>query len=255
MQTFSPSLHRSFGFAACPLLAGTMAAACSDDGNLLGTENGGKGGGGQPMAGSSSGGSSGLAGTGANGGKGGEGGSAPGGSAGNAASGNANGGASSGGAGGEPACEQGLCIRANVCLDRCGGSQVYTGCCACPANTVEELTCTGSGGNGGGGGSGADCAGETCAANETCVGYRVVGGAVFPPDQNNECPAGRHLEANTCQYDFSYTCATLTNCNAPSATCRCAPGTDCANTTQCRLPPTSAWLDPDAQLVCELLAP
>jgi hypothetical protein len=146
-----------------------------------------------------------------------------------------------------------LCIRANVCLDHCDGSEVYSGCCPCPANTVEQLTCSGSGGSGGG--NGGDCVGETCAANETCVGYRTVGGAVTPPDQNGECTPGRHVEGNTCQSDFAYTCATLSNCSSPGATCRCAAGTECANTTICRLPQASTWLSASAELVCELQAP
>jgi hypothetical protein len=95
----------------------------------------------------------------------------------------------------------------------------------------------------------------TCAANQSCVAYRTVGGAVMPPDADGKCMDGRHVEGNTCQADFGYTCAELTGCSAPAATCHCAPGTACANSTVCRLPSSSPWLDTSADLVCELLAP
>jgi hypothetical protein len=77
----------------------------------------------------------------------------------------------------------------------------------------------------------------------------------MPPDAEGKCMAGRHLEGNMCQSDFGYTCAELTGCSAPAATCRCAPSTQCSNSTVCRLPSDSPWLDTSAELVCELQAP
>lgn len=250
------SLHRPIAFGFWLLSTCAVGAACSDDGNLLGSENsagsGAQAGSGSAQAGSGSA----QAGSGVSAGAAavaGGGGASAGGSSSQAGhAGTSSGGAMAGtaGAGGTAACDFGLCARANVCFDHCGGTVVYTGCCPCAANTVEQLVCEGAGGAGSG-----DCVGETCAANETCVAHRTVGGAIMPPDQNNQCMTGRHLEGSMCQADFSYSCATLTGCSAPSATCRCAAGTDCAGTTVCRLPQASAWLDTDAELVCELLAP
>jgi hypothetical protein len=37
----------------------------------------------------------------------------------------------------------GECLIANQCVDQCGGTLVYTGCCACPPCSVNKLTCTG----------------------------------------------------------------------------------------------------------------
>jgi hypothetical protein len=249
----------SYGVLAVFLaLAPLTFAACGDDGNVLGSD-GGAGGASGGMAGSNSGGSS-TAGSahagmqssaGVSSGGSANGGMTTGGTASNAGS--ANGGTASGGG---PNCSTGQCIRANVCLDQCGGDVVvYTGCCACPKNSVEQLTCSGAGGQGSGGQGSTDCAGSTCNASQTCVAYRTVGGTVDLPDQNNHCPTGRHLEGNYCLSDFAYTCAELTGCAAPANTCRCAANTACANTTVCSLPTASAWLDPAAELVCQLLAP
>ena len=174
------------------------------------------------------------------------------GSGGTAAGGTTNGGsAGSGGA----SCEAGLCVRPNTCLSECGGDVVYTGCCQCEAGTVEQLSCSANGGQGSGGQASADCVGKTCTSSQTCVAYRTVGGAIFPPDAQGQCTTGKHLEGNNCQSDFGYTCAELSGCSAPAATCRCAQNTQCSNTTVCRLPSDSAWLDKSADLVCELQAP
>lgn len=205
----SASLHHPVAFGFWLLATCAAAAACSDDGNLLGSENSAGSGGAQAGSGGT------QAGTGG----------AQAGSAGTqAGAGTSAGGAVVAGAGGSDS--------------EGGGSQGGDGG-------------TSSGGASGGG----DCVGETCAANETCVAHRVIGGAISPPDADNQCMAGRHLEGSYCQADFMYSCATLTGCSTPSATCRCAAGTDCAGTTVCRLPAASVWLDTDAQLVCELLAP
>jgi hypothetical protein len=241
-------------------VAGTMTvAACGDDGNLLGSD------GSAGKAGSASAGS--LSGTGDVGiqaGSGNGGNANSGGTAGTAANGgNANGGTASGGTatnggtanGGAAACNMGQCIRANVCFDECDGNVVYTGCCGCPAGTVEQLSCTSSGGQGSGGQASGECVGTTCTAAQTCVAYRTVGGAIFPPDAQGMCMEGRHVEGQSCQADFGYTCAELTGCDASGAKCRCAANTECANTTDCRAPTASAWLDASAHLVCELLAP
>ena len=231
-----------------------MFAACGDDGNLLGSDN---------AAGSTSGGNAGNSNAAASGHAGAQtsagansGGSAnTGGSAdtgGSASAGHASGGA---GSGGGPDCNLVECAVANVCLDHCGGNVVYTGCCRCDAGTVDQRSCNSAGGQGSGGQGNMGCVGETCSASQTCVGYRTVGGAVEPPSQNNTCPTGKHVEGNLCLADFGYTCAELTGCDAPAATCRCAADTECANTTVCRLPTASAWLDSSAELVCERQVP
>jgi hypothetical protein len=42
-------------------------------------------------------------------------------------------------------CDIRECLVANTCLDKCGGSVVYTGCCSCLAPDVNQNTCGGSG--------------------------------------------------------------------------------------------------------------
>jgi hypothetical protein len=113
-----------------------------------------------------------------------------------------------------------------------------------------------AGGQGGSAGqTSTECVGQTCTAGQTCVAYRTVGGAIVAPDTNDECDPGRHLESNTCQPDFGYTCSALTNCSAPAENCHCAAGSKCANTNSCRLPSDAAWLDPSADLICEQQVP
>jgi hypothetical protein len=239
---------RAPSFSLLFLVAGpAVFAACGDDGNVLGSD--------------SAAGSSGQAGTGGSAGSANTAGSGQAGSLTNAganAGGTTSGGTSSAagktGAGGA-SCAIPECLRANVCLDKCGGSEVSSGCCACPASTVEESTCTAAGGQGSGGQTGSDCAGMTCTASQTCVAYRTVGGAVFPPGAGGKCTTGRHLENNMCENDFAYACAGLTGCSAPAATCHCAANTKCANANFCSLPTASAWLDTSAELVCEQQVP
>ncbi|MET0794365.1 MAG: hypothetical protein ABW061_22775 [Polyangiaceae bacterium] len=161
--------------------------------------------------------------------------------------------------GGAPSCDQVECFRANVCLDQCGGKVLYSGCCACGEGTVEELSCGAAGGSGGSGGSGgasSACAGrQTCAPGQACVGYRAIGGAVILPDADGKCAITKHLEDGRCQNDFTYTCAELSGCSAPDATCRCEAHTACGTTNVCRLPMDGAWLDKAVVLVCELQVP
>jgi len=58
-------------------------------------------------------------------------------------------GASPGGAGATAlggksgSCEVMECFVANTCLDKCGGSVVYIGCCSCEPPSVNKLTCSG----------------------------------------------------------------------------------------------------------------
>jgi len=263
------------------LLFGAPAifSACGDDGNVAGAggnagqatsgnanSSGHANGGNANSSGHANGGNANSAGH-ANGGNanssGGAGGS---GEAGSAHAGAApNGGTGSGGlnnsggkaGGGASGCEISECLRANVCLDQCGGKVVSSGCCACGEGTVDELSCSTAGGQGGGGsgGSGSTCAGQTCASGQACVGYRTVGGAITAPDADGKCMATKHLEDSRCQNDFAYTCAELSGCSAPAATCHCAASAACANTNVCRLPIDAAWLDKAAVLVCELQAP
>jgi hypothetical protein len=232
----------SFCLLALFLVAGpAVFAACGDDGNVLGSD-GGAGSSGQASGGGSAGSSntagSGHAGTLTNAGM-------------------TSGGTSSGGktGAGGATCNIPECLRANVCLDKCGGNVLSSGCCTCPASTVEESSCTAAGGQGSGGQGSSDCAGMTCTTSQTCVAYRTVGGAIFPPDAGGQCMAGRHVENNMCQADFAYTCAALSGCSAPAATCHCAANTPCANTNICRLPRAAAWLDTSADLVCEQQVP
>jgi hypothetical protein len=154
--------------------------------------------------------------------------------------------------GGGPACEMNECLRANVCLDKCGGTVVYTGCCACEAPAVDELSC-GAGGAGAGGSNSA-CGSATCDPDQTCVAHRRVGGAPILPNAGS-CPIGKHVEGNTCVNDFAYACAALVDCAMPSATCQCAEASTCGYTDGCLLPNKAAWLDTDADLVCEQHAP
>lgn len=46
--------------------------------------------------------------------------------------------------GGAWSCETGECFAANTCLDKCGGSVLYIGCCECEPPSVNQFTCTGT---------------------------------------------------------------------------------------------------------------
>jgi hypothetical protein len=268
LKTTAPRLSSRasapFGLLVAFLIAGPVTfAACGDDGNVLGSDNGAGGSAGsmssagsahagtQASAGKSSGGT--TAGGSGNGGDTMSGGETNSGGANSSGGTTAGGGTNAGGRGGTGAlCETAECARANVCLDKCGGTVLYTGCCRCDANQIEQTTCA----SGGGGGQGStDCAGTTCTASQTCVAYRTVGGAIFTPDAQGMCMSGKHVEGDKCQADFAYTCAELTGCSAPSTTCHCATGTKCSNANACRLPSPAAWLDASADLVCEQQAP
>ena len=248
-----------FGLLALFLVAAPVGfAACSDDGNILGSEgnagmaNGGTAG--NATAGSAHAGtmtSAGTAGSTLTGGANSTGGSNSMGGIHSTGGTHSTGGSS--GTGGTTCPTE--CFRANVCLDKCGGNVVYTGCCECGALTVEELSCGNSGGQGSGGTTSSDCVGMTCTANQTCVAYRTVGGAVTAPDTAGNCPTGRHVENHLCQSDFAYTCVELAGCTAPAATCRCPANTKCANDNVCSLPTSVAWLDTSADLVCEQPVP
>ena len=231
------------------VISATTVAACSDDGNVLGSD--GTAGNAAQMGGSAGSGQSGSATTAGKGGTMGSGGTTA-----SAGLGGTIGGAA-GTSGSASGCATSECFRANVCLDECGGKVVYTGCCACAPPLVEELTCsTGSGGEAGeGGASGSDCVGMTCASGESCVAYRTVGGAIVEPDTNNQCKTGWHLEGTLCGPDPGYTCTALLNCPAPAATCSCPAGSKCAQSNICKLPGTAPWLDPSAVLLCEQQVP
>jgi len=110
------------------------------------------------------------------------------------------------------------------------------------------------------------CVGATCTATEVCVAYRVVGGVALGPDDAGNCPSGHHLEGigptAFCLADFAYRCVPLMGCASTPVTCSCAaaPGAETASTCPsgypfCRNPSPATWLDPAAQLICELLAP
>jgi hypothetical protein len=249
------------GLLALSFAAGTLTfAACGDDGNFIGSDEA-AGSSGQAAGGSAGAAHAGTTSTGggtggktSNGGTTNTGGTTSNGGTTNTGGTTSNGGSTSNGGTtgtGGATCETGLCARPNTCLDKCGGEVVYTGCCQCVAPAVNSLSC----GTGGQGGSGSgSCVGMTCDAGQSCVAHRTVGGALFPPGPEG-CPDGSHVESQTCQSDFGYTCAALTGCTANLSTCHCAPATSCAYATSCKAPYTAAWLDTDAQLVCEQLAP
>ena len=98
------------------------------------------------------------------------------------------------------------------------------------------------------------CVGAVCSAGQACVAYRTVGGVFRAPD-GGVCAAGRHLEGQGCQPDFAYTCAALVNCEKLSSACSCAPKTACAQTTDCAVLAPATWLDPAAQIECQLVLP
>ena len=50
-------------------------------------------------------------------------------------------GANNGKAGSTSSCDVGECFVANTCLDRCGGTVVYTGCCECVPPAVNQHSC------------------------------------------------------------------------------------------------------------------
>jgi len=267
MRPWGPAIHQKRNTQRAAISRGSLAlllvgapmmfGACGGDGGM---------GGGAGHAGQATSGGAGHAGQATSGnansaGQATSGGSSDGGS-GNGGSAGLNG---SGKAGAGSSCEISECLRANVCLDRCGGKVLYSGCCACAEGTVEELSCMTTGGQGSGGGSsggtgsgGASsaCANEqTCAPGQFCIGYRAVGGAVSLPDSTGKCVITKHVENGRCQNDFTYTCAEISDCDAPAATCHCGALAACGNTNVCRLPTDGAWLDKAVVLVCELQVP
>lgn len=50
-------------------------------------------------------------------------------------------GASNGKGGGAGSCAVGECFVANTCLDHCGGTAVYVGCCECVPPAVNQSSC------------------------------------------------------------------------------------------------------------------
>ncbi len=48
-------------------------------------------------------------------------------------------GALSSGCGAKNSCESAECVRAFTCRSACGQPVVYSGCCACPAGTFDDL--------------------------------------------------------------------------------------------------------------------
>lgn len=75
------------------------------------------------------------------GGAGGEAGSPDAGASDGGVSGSAGASGTSGGAGKDNGCELQECFAANTCLDRCGGSVVYVGCCPCVAPAIDRNRC------------------------------------------------------------------------------------------------------------------
>jgi len=99
------------------------------------------------------------------------------------------------------------------------------------------------------------CVGQTCSGHESCVAYRTLGHFLQPED-GGPCALGQHRENAECVSDFAYTCAALLSCDGRDwESCRCPESSACRQTTDCRPPDGSVWLDPAAQVVCEALLP
>lgn len=111
---------------------------------------------------------------------------------------------------------------------------------------------TGAGG-GSGGASGTPCVDRTCSESEACVAYRTIGGALTFPEDGGACPSNAHRENDYCLANFGYQCVAQPRCTGGTVDCTCG---SCPQTfTACRAPYTADWLDTDAKLVCEQLAP
>jgi hypothetical protein len=93
---------------------------------------------------------------------------------------------------------------------------------------------------------------RTCAATEACVAYRTIGGAQILADAG-VCPSYAHSEGNFCFANFAYQCVAQPRCTAGTIDCTC--GTCPQGYTACRALYVAEWLDPDAKLICEQLAP
>ena len=133
------------------------------------------------------------------------------------------------------------------------GGTAATGGGAGTATTGGGAGMATGGGAGTAGGPGKECVDRTCAASEACVAYRTVGGAVIAPADAGACPPNAHLEGQTCMANFAYQCVAQPGCPAGQIDCTCGM---CPPTYfSCHVAGTSQWLDPDAELTCELLAP
>jgi hypothetical protein len=223
---------RFVGVAAGVVLG---AFACGDDGKVLGerSHSGGSGGSGDGAGSTSTGGSSARGGSSSMGGASG---ASTGGTTttgGNAGGGDTNGG-NAGASGGDAST---------------GGSSGGDAGAGGGSGAVA-----GSDSGGGAGGSlGALCIDRTCDDSEVCVAYRTVGGALTFPDDAGACPLNAHKENDYCIADFAYQCVAQPRCTADSVDCSC--GTCPQSFTACRAVYVADWLDADAKLVCEQLAP
>jgi hypothetical protein len=87
----------------------------------------------------------------------------------------------------------------------------------------------------------------------------VLGGTLQLPDASGKCPAKYHVEPNgttgQCVSDFAYECREPVGCGTATLSCSCGAATCPSTYNFCQNPNASAWLDPTADLVCELLAP
>jgi hypothetical protein len=224
-------------------LAALSALACGDDGKVLGERS--------HSGGAASGGSGNRAGASTTGGDTAQGGSSPTGGASGASAGgtmatggNAGTGDASGGDAGASAGDAGASGSA------VGGS----------ANGGDAGAGGGSGagaGSGGGGGSGGSagtpCVDRTCSDSEVCVAHRTIGGAVSPPDDAGACPPNEHEENDYCLVNYAYECVAQPGCTGGTVDCSCGTCPQPFNT--CRPLYMAAWLDTDAKLICEQLAP
>lgn len=127
------------------------------------------------------------------------------------------------------------------------------------ANAGAAGSSTDSAGAGGDGGLVETSCGEvSCDDAEVCIATRVVGGGVDFSDDNGDCPPGKHIEPQVtyCVADFTYQCQELSGCSTSDVRCDCGAGTCPSNAPACTDPqPDAPFLDPSAQLICELQAP
>jgi hypothetical protein len=147
-----------------------------------------------------------------------------------------------------------------------GGEPNLAGATASDGGAASGGTTTVSGGRSGDAGDAAAgeagsgtelsaCVGQTCSGHESCVAYRTLGHFLQPED-GGPCALGQHRENAECVSDFAYTCAALLSCDGRDwESCRCPESSACRQTTDCRPPGGSVWLDPAAQVVCEALLP
>ena len=113
---------------------------------------------------------------------------------------------------------------------------------------------------GGASGAGAQPCGEsTCGADEVCIAYRTVGGALLLPDEDGNCPEGSYSSGGSaahCIREWAYECRELEGCERDAIDCDCGRGMCPSGHDSCHEAGAGdEHLSSDAVLTCELLAP